>query len=97
MERFNRMKPVGIVWVAWSIAMLLLLFFSIDRVFEFNFFSFEIFVSIVLFFIVILLLIILGWVLVLIRPVHDINNKVSAAVAKILLELDRKEVKEEKQ
>jgi len=97
MDRFNRMKPVGIVWVAWSIAMLLLLFFSIDKVFEFNFFTFEIFVSIVLFFIVILLLIILGWVLVLIRPFQDINHKVSTAVAKILLELDRKEVKEEKQ
>jgi len=89
MDRFEKMKPAGLVWIAWTIAMLLLLFFCVDKVFGFGILTFEVFVSIVLFFIIVLLLIVLGWILVLKTKFIDINRKCTMAFEKLMLELDR--------
>jgi hypothetical protein len=57
-------KPLArIVLVAWSLAMIFLLFHVVDKVFEFHILNFEMFVSVLLFSIIILILLCLSWIL----------------------------------
>jgi len=80
-------KPHGkIVWLAWSIAMSLLLFYVIDTVFEFNLFTFQVFVAIMMFFIILLLLIILSWILIL-KNKYDLNGGKFAIVFNKMMKL----------
>jgi len=84
MKQYLVEKPIAkIIWVSWSIAMLLLLYFCIDRVFEYGILSFEVFVGIVLFFIVVLLLLILGWVLNLRNRQIESHDKLIDAIDRL--------------
>ena len=57
-------KPLArIVLVAWSLAMVFLLFHVVDKVFEFHVLNFEVFVSVLLFSKIILILLCLSWIL----------------------------------
>jgi hypothetical protein len=77
-------RPEGkIIWISWSIAMLLLLCFCVDRVFEYKVLSFEVFVCVVLFFIVLLLLIILGWGLRLYNRQNETRERLINAIRKL--------------
>jgi len=75
---------VKVIWVAWSVSMLLILTFCIDKIMEFNLLSFELFISIVLLLIVLLLLIILSWVLILRNRQSKMHSKHHAALDKLL-------------
>ena len=78
-------QPAGkIVWIAWSIAMLLLLFYVVDAVFVMNIMSFEVFISFVLFFIIVLLLITLGWILIIRNKYIESNRKVLSFLKKLM-------------
>jgi Flp pilus assembly protein TadB len=80
----SKEKPEGkIIWISWSMAMLLLLYFCVDRVFGYNVLSFEIFVFVVLFFILLLLLIILGWVLRLRNRQNETHERLTNAIKKL--------------
>jgi fatty acid desaturase len=72
-----------IIWLSWSIAMLLLLYFCVDRVFGYNILSFEVFVGLMLFFIVILLLIIFGWILHLRNRQKETFDNINYTLRKI--------------
>jgi hypothetical protein len=77
-------RPEGkIIWISWSIAMFLLLYFCIDRVFEYHILSWEVFVCTLLFFILLLLLIILGWVLRLRNRQHETHERLTNAIRKL--------------
>jgi hypothetical protein len=78
-----------IVWIAWSIAMIMLLSFSVDRIFEFHLFSFEVFISIICFFIIVLLLINLGWILVIRNRHVENHEKLTAAFDRLMKELEQ--------
>jgi hypothetical protein len=83
MTKLSRTKPeIKVIWVAWSVSMLLILTFCIDRIMDFDLLSFEVFVSIVLFLIVLLLLVILSWVLI-------IRNRQAQTLEKHHVALDR--------
>jgi len=57
-------KPLArIVFGAWSLAMVFLLFHVVDKVFEFDVLSFEVFVAVLSFSIIILILLCLSWIL----------------------------------
>jgi len=88
-------QPAGkIVWIAWSLAMLMLLLWTIDSIFEFNVLSFEVFISIVLFFIVVLILIILGWVLVIRNRNAENHQKLTDAFSKFMFLIEQNPRKE---
>jgi amino acid transporter len=83
-KKLSTTDPKGkLIWLVWSVAMLLILWFSIDRIFEFNLLSFEVFVGIVLFFIIVLQIIVLGWVLYIRNKTIEHNKRLTNAIRKI--------------
>jgi hypothetical protein len=83
-KKLSTTDPRGkLLWLAWSVAMLLILWFSIDRIFEFNILSFEVFVGITLFFIVVLQIIVLGWVLYIRNKTIEHSGRLTKAIRKL--------------
>jgi hypothetical protein len=88
-KKLSTTDPKGklILWV-WSVAMLLILWFSTDRIFDFNILSFEVFTGIVLFFIVVLQIIVLGWVLYIRNKTIEHNERLTKAIGKLETHLE---------
>jgi|GEM_PF-5859229 len=96
MVKFSKSRPeIKVIWVAWSVSMLLILTFCVDRIMDFNLLSFDVFILIVLFLIVLLLLIILSWVLILRNRQIQTLAKCHSAIDKMLLLADALETKKD--
>jgi hypothetical protein len=91
----GKSKPHGtIVWIAWSSAMLLLLFYVIDIVFEFNLLTFQVFMAIMMFFNILLLLINLSWILVLKNNNDGAQEKYDLVFRKSMFTLEQQAQRE---
>jgi Tfp pilus assembly protein PilO len=88
-KRISKSDPKGkLIWSGWSVAMLLLLCFSIDSIMGFNIMLFEVFVGIVLLFVVVLQLLILGWVLYIRSRAEENDERLTKAIRKLETHLE---------
>lgn len=82
MEALNKSKKRKglIVFTLWTVAMVFLFTYCLDRIFNFNFLSFEGAVISGLAFIIVIQLIVLNWVLYLRNKTADNNEKLANAI-----------------
>jgi hypothetical protein len=89
-RRRRKNKPAGkVALIAWSIAMIMILFFVVDAIFQTNILSYDFFIFIIHFFSILLNLIILSWILIIRNRYQESSARVDETLRKLIDELDR--------